>query len=167
MTKRADFVFAAVRTFLKKRRRFRFAQGFCVCRTFLSAKASHINGGILVFYNKDFRSELLGEIAEIKAKSIEKGEISQLDVLDEEFKRDFAKIIKRRILARLFLPSFLSFPLALYRAVPFVKKRSEIAFGGQNQCVRAGRGVNFGVAFERFAVHRSVGYDAFEHFVTP
>ena len=87
----------------------------------LSAKASHINGGILVFYNKDFRSELLGEIAEIKAKSIEKGEISQLDVLDAEFKRDFAKIIKRRILARLFLPSFLSFPLALYRAVPFVK----------------------------------------------
>ena len=57
----------------------------------LSAKASHINGGILVFYNKDFRSELLGEIAEIKAKSIEKGEISQLDVLDAEFKRDFQK----------------------------------------------------------------------------
>ena len=86
-----------------------------------SAKASHINGSILVYYNEDFRSEILGEISKISVKTLAKGEISPLDVLDAEFKRDFAKIIKRRILARLFLPSFLSFPLALYRAVPFVK----------------------------------------------
>ena len=86
-----------------------------------SAKASHINGSILVCYNEDFRSEILGEISKISVKTLAKGEISPLDVLDAEFKRDFAKIIKRRILARLFLPSFLSFPLALYRAVPFVK----------------------------------------------
>lgn len=86
-----------------------------------SAKASHINGSILIYYNEDFRSEILGEISKISVKTLAKGEISPLDVLDAEFKRDFAKIIKRRILARLFLPSFLSFPLALYRAVPFVK----------------------------------------------
>lgn len=86
-----------------------------------SAKASHINGSILVYYNEDFRSEILGEISKISVKTLAKGEISPLDILDAEFKRDFAKIIKRRILARLFLPSFLSFPLALYRAVPFVK----------------------------------------------
>lgn len=86
-----------------------------------SAKASHINGSILVYYNEGFRSEILGEISKISVKTLAKGEISPLDVLDAEFKRDFAKIIKRRILARLFLPSFLSFPLALYRAVPFVK----------------------------------------------
>lgn len=86
-----------------------------------SAKASHINGSILVYYNEDFRSEILGEISKISVKTLAKGEISPLDVLDAEFKRDFAKIIKRRILARLFLPSFLSFPLALYHAVPFVK----------------------------------------------
>lgn len=87
-----------------------------------SVQASAVNGGILVCYTGSIREKLLDTVSGLKVKSIPETPLSSIQTIDEEFKRDFLKIIRQRILMKLFVPSFLKLPLTVIRAVPFVKK---------------------------------------------
>lgn len=87
-----------------------------------SAVASSANGGVLILYNGDARTAILEAAKSLSPDSLTETELSGMRLVDAQFKRDLAAIIKRRIVTKLFVPSFLRLPLAVYRAVPFVKK---------------------------------------------
>ncbi len=86
-----------------------------------SVKVSNINGGILAEYHGNVREKLLVAIDKINAKTLPAAELSAMQQIDDEFKRDFCRIIFKRIVTKLFLPSFIAAPLTVYRAIPFVK----------------------------------------------
>ena len=87
-----------------------------------SAEVSSINGGILIYYKPDIRKFILDTVGQINAVSLPSGELSQIAVIDEEFKCDFKKIVGKALLMKLFVPSFIKLPLTILRAVPFVKE---------------------------------------------
>ena len=86
-----------------------------------SVKVSSVNGSVLLHYRGELRAELLQTIRELRASQLESLPLTPQQLTDEKFKSDFAKIIAKRILAKLFMPSFLMMPMAVIRAVPFVK----------------------------------------------
>ncbi len=93
----------------------------CAFPGVISAKASYANGGLLINYGGNIREQLLEEIKSINARTLSSAPLTPIQLTDEEFKRDFFKIIAKRILTKLFLPSFLTAPLTIYRAIPFIK----------------------------------------------
>ena len=86
------------------------------------AEASAVNGGILVYYGGDARTEILNRVSQITVCGLRKMPLSAMRIADDEFKRDFCKIIRKRLLMKLFLPSFFRLPFTLWNAIPFVKK---------------------------------------------
>ena len=88
-----------------------------------SAVASSDNGGILILYDGEGTREKILSVAKgLDVSLVEETEPDGMRIVDREFRRDLAAIVKRRIVMSLFVPSFLKLPLAVYRAVPFVKK---------------------------------------------
>ncbi len=87
-----------------------------------SSEVCSVNGGILVYYDGDIKSKLLEKVENINADDLDIQPLSAIQSVDEEFKRDFYGIIRKRILMKFFVPSFLRLPLTVFRAVPFVKK---------------------------------------------
>ena len=87
-----------------------------------SAVASSVNGGILVYYDEGAREDILSAVGSVRACDIAPLPPSAMQIIDEEFKNDFIGIIKRRILSKFFLPSFIRIPLTIYRALPFIKE---------------------------------------------
>ncbi len=88
----------------------------------VSASASSVNGGILISYTGDIKNKLLNTIACLKAESIEKRSLSSAQSVDEEFKRDFLKIIRKRIIMKFLVPPFAVLPLTVIRAIPFIRE---------------------------------------------
>lgn len=87
-----------------------------------TVQASAVNGGILIYYSGNARNEILETVSEIDAARLPKEELSGIRLLDEEFKKDFASIILKRILMKIFVPSVIAAPLTVIKALPFVKK---------------------------------------------
>lgn len=87
-----------------------------------SAEVSAVNGGMLVCYTGDCRSDILFTVSELNASTLKEQELSPARIIDEEFKDNLISLIKKRVLMRIFVPNFLSLPLTVFRAVPFVKK---------------------------------------------
>lgn len=86
-----------------------------------SAEVSAVNGGILLYYTGDIKETLLKIVTDIKVQDLAEQPLSSTRLIDEEFKKDFISIIRKRIIMKLFVPKFISVPLTVLRAVPFVK----------------------------------------------
>lgn len=87
-----------------------------------SASVSSVNGGMLVYVKEGSRQNVLNAVSALSAKDLKESDLSGSRLIDEEFKKDLFIIVRKRILMKLFLPSFLSLPLTVWRAVPFVKQ---------------------------------------------
>ena len=74
----------------------------------ISAKAAYANGGILLRYEGEIRDELLAKIRAADAAAIPAAPLTPIRQTDEDFKRDLVKILAKRAVMKLFLPSFLS-----------------------------------------------------------
>ena len=97
----------------------------------LSVSVSAVNGGILVYYDGDVRNEILDTVENIQADSLIKLPLSQAQIIDEKFNRDFINIIRQRLIIKFFVPSFIRLPLTLIKAVPFVKKGIKSLMAGK------------------------------------
>ena len=86
-----------------------------------SVEASSVNGSILVRYNGDKKADILTFISRISSQDILSLPLTPMQQTDAEFQRDFMKIIVKRAVMKVCLPSFLAWPLTVIRAVPFVK----------------------------------------------
>lgn len=108
-----------------------------ICNVFLripgvrSVKATSANGGILIEYDGNIRDVLLDTVKELDISSVPEAALTQKQLTDIEFKRDFKKIIGRRILMKLFLPSFLAMPVTVIKAMPFVKEGLKSLMNGK------------------------------------
>ena len=87
-----------------------------------SASFSSVNSGMLVYVKEGSRQNVLNAVSALSAKDLKERDLSGSRLIDEEFKKDLFIIVRKRILMKLFLPSFLSLPLTVWRAVPFVKQ---------------------------------------------
>lgn len=87
-----------------------------------SVSVSSVNGGILLYYNGDIKDKILKAASELNPAVLTKQPLSSAALINAEFKRDFFNIIKKRLIMKFFVPSFLSLPLTVIRAVPFVKE---------------------------------------------
>ena len=87
-----------------------------------SAQISSINGGILVCYGGDARSEILEAVNSMVPSELEKLPLSELQEIDSEFKAELKKIIGRRIATKLFLPSCVANPITVFKALRFIKQ---------------------------------------------
>ena len=96
-----------------------------------SVKASYINGGILVHYTGNVKEAILKEVSSFSKKDIEYVPLSSAQEVDEKFRQDLLAILKKRLLVKLFMPSFLSVPMAVYRALPFFKSGAKSLFAGK------------------------------------
>lgn len=96
-----------------------------------SAEVSAINGGILVYYIGNAREMILETVSQIKAKELDEHPLTSMQIINEEFKKDFFKIIRQRIIMKLFVPSFIGVPLTVIRALPFVKKGLKSLMNGK------------------------------------
>ena len=88
----------------------------------LSAEVSAVNGGMLVYYSGDARGDILDRVSAINVRNLSELPPDTGQIINEEFKRDLSKILVKRMLAKIFVPSFLKLPLAVIRALPFVKE---------------------------------------------
>lgn len=88
----------------------------------ISAKASYVNGGILVMYSGNIKEDILKAISSVNPLSLESLPLTASQIVDCEFKSDFTAIIKDRIITKFFVPQFIRIPLTVIRALPFVRK---------------------------------------------
>ena len=96
-----------------------------------SVEVSAVNGGMLIYYKNNIKQQLLSSISQLDIKGIAEEELTSLQTIDEDFKKDFFSIIRKRILMKLFVPSFISLPLTVMRAVPFVREGLKSLAGGK------------------------------------
>lgn len=102
----------------------------------ISVRAAYANGGILLTYHGEIRDVLLKKIRGINAGKLESAPLTPVQETNEEFKRDFVKILAKRALTKLLLPSFLVAPVTVIRAIPFIKSGlSGLAEGKLNVAV--------------------------------
>ena len=87
----------------------------------ISVKVSSINGGILLFYKDNYKEILLDSIGCINPKELKIRSVSEMQKIDEDFKRIFCKILLKRTVMRLLVPPFLKMPLTVIRALPYIK----------------------------------------------
>lgn len=85
------------------------------------AKASSVNGGILVLYKQGFRDELVSYMKGIKISAVEKRADSQNEDA-KQFRRELAKLIIRRYAVKHLIPSSIGIALTYYKAIPYIKK---------------------------------------------
>ncbi len=85
------------------------------------AKASSMNGGILVLYKQGFRDELVSYMKGIKISAVEKRADSQNEDA-KQFRRELAKLIIRRYAVKHLIPSPIGIALTYYKAIPYIKK---------------------------------------------
>ena len=85
------------------------------------AKASSVNGGILVLYKQGFRDELVSYMKGIKISAVEKRADSQNEDA-KQFRRELAKLIIRRYAVKHLIPSPIGIALTYYKAIPYIKK---------------------------------------------
>ncbi len=92
-----------------------------------TAKASSVNGGILVKYDTNNKAELLDYIASLKVRDI--AEIpSESNIIADEFKKELSKIIVRRIIMRNFVPAPIRLVITYVRAFPYIKNALKSLF---------------------------------------
>lgn len=86
-------------------------------RSVVSAKAAHANGGILLMYRGEICETLIEKIRSINVCDLKEMPLMPIKQTDEEFKRDFVKILVKRALMKFFMPSFLTAPMTIFRTV--------------------------------------------------
>lgn len=87
-----------------------------------SVRVSSANGSILLIYKDIDKQVLLENINSIVPKSLESIPITEMQKIDKDFKRDFRKIIVRRIIMKFCMPSFLAAPITAVRAISYIRK---------------------------------------------
>ena len=85
------------------------------------AKASSVNGGILVLYKQGFREELIAYMKGIKLSAVEKRASSENEDA-KQFRRELAKLVIRRYAVKHLIPSPIGIALTYYKAIPYIKK---------------------------------------------
>ncbi len=96
-----------------------------------TAVVSHLNGSILVTYRADKKADVLKLIKSIKKSDLEHRELSEMKQIDADFKKQLFKIIKRRILMKLFVPPGIGTVLTVYRALKYIKYGLEGLWDGK------------------------------------
>ncbi|MCL2238760.1 MAG: heavy metal translocating P-type ATPase [Defluviitaleaceae bacterium] len=88
-----------------------------------SAQASHVNGGLLIHYEKPERDKLLEFLGGLKVKEINPlNEDNAIDELDENFIRSFSIALGKLLFTRIFLPPPIRVVLTLKNALYFWKR---------------------------------------------
>ena len=85
------------------------------------AKASSVNGGILVLYKQGFREELIAYMKGIKLSAVEKRASNENEDA-KQFRRELAKLVIRRYAVKHLIPSPIGIALTYYKAIPYIKK---------------------------------------------
>lgn len=91
----------------------------------ISADVTYINGGILVYYKKGFRENILSVISTLKKKDIppvNDESANSIKELDDNFKHSLVKSIAKNFIIKMLLPAPLRFLITLNRAKGYVKK---------------------------------------------
>ncbi len=91
------------------------------------ARASHVNGGMLIFYEGTHRSELLEFITALNTAEIDKRSDGGSEV-SELFRRDLAKLIVKRLIMKHLIPSPIGTVFTYIKAIPFIKGAVSSAF---------------------------------------
>lgn len=98
-----------------------------------SVQVSSINGGILVYYDGDLRERLLEKVSSINPKEIPEIQLTSIQEVDAEFKKNFALLVGKQAFMKFFVPPFIKLPLTVIRALPFVKEGiKSLAHGKMN-----------------------------------
>jgi len=88
----------------------------------LSAEASYVNGGILIYYKSDLRCNLLSLLDDLKLEEINSiDEDSEIDELNENFVRSFSVLLCKFIFVK-FLPPHIRVALTLKNAFTYWKR---------------------------------------------
>lgn len=88
----------------------------------ISVKACSANGSILALYNGNALDAFLTGVSALKKSDIDENPLDEGQMIDDSFKKDLGRIIKKSLLMKLFVPSFLKLPLTIKRAVPYIKR---------------------------------------------
>ena len=96
-----------------------------------SARASSVNGSILVTYKDIEKERILKEITSVCAEDIAVLPLAPVREADEVFKRKCAKIILKSLAMKFLAPSFVSVPLTILRALPFVRAGAKSLASGR------------------------------------
>ena len=85
-----------------------------------TARASGVNGGMLITYRAECRQELLDYIRGLRVCDIAEQPRGE-DVLAAEFKRGLVKMVMRRMIMKCLVPAPVSVVLTYVRAFPYIK----------------------------------------------
>lgn len=89
------------------------------------SKSCHITGSILVFYEENFRSQILNLISKLQTdvlpivNDVDRDNSKEIDI---NFKNTILKLISRRILIKIFIPYNISNILLICRSARFIAK---------------------------------------------
>lgn len=90
-----------------------------------SVTVSHITGSILVYYQNEFRENVLDSVAQIKLESlpvIDLKEIDQSKTIDYDFRKKILWKIGAKLFRSIFMPSPLRAAFAVWKSVRFIRK---------------------------------------------
>lgn len=94
------------------------------CEFILNAETSYVNGGILIYYEKDYRDKVLSFLKSLKIKELPEAEINSSNS-DKEAKDKFQKritnLILKRIAYKFFVPAPISKVLTVLRSLSYMK----------------------------------------------
>lgn len=93
-----------------------------------SAKASSVNGGVLITYNTSKQDELMSFLRSVNISLIEKTQ-RESDKINSEFKHELVKAVAKRFIMRTFLPAPISTVVTHIRALPYLKGALSSIFG--------------------------------------
>lgn len=96
-----------------------------------SVKASSVNGGLLIYYKGDIREKLLAAAEAVRADALEERPLTELRELDMRFKRRIFMIAAKRMVMKLFMPSFMALPVTVMRAMPYIRKGLRALWNGR------------------------------------
>ncbi len=85
-----------------------------------SVKATSVNGGILITYRKEYRTELLETVGAIRAADVLPAEDAEED-LEAVFKRQLTGMLIRRFIGKCFIPMPLRVIISYIKAFPYIK----------------------------------------------
>ncbi len=89
-----------------------------------SVETSHINGGILIYYQYGYRERILEILKQINVKKLPVWEILENDEIDEKesFQKKVAGMVIKRFLFKLFVPKPLAKIITLIKSTTYIKE---------------------------------------------
>ena len=99
-----------------------------------SVKASYANGGILVMYKGQHRSEIIGSVAAMNVQELPSCENESgysVGMIERKFRRDIIRIVAKRIAFRVFLPAPVRIAVTALKGAGFIVKGIDELMAGR------------------------------------